>query len=477
MSTPSNAAVDGSMFREYDIRGLVDQNFTESVLSLTGRAFGTFLAATSGKSPGTLAVGRDVRLSSPRFARAMIEGLRSTGASIVDVGQVPTPLVYFAVNHLNTDAGAAITASHNPPPYNGLKLRKRVAGVPNGVPLQPPDIQEVRRLAQGTTFREALPGTIREVDIETPYVEYVKSRIHLGRPLKVVVDAGNGVAGPVVTRVMAAIGCEVIPLYCDPDGNFPNHMPDPLKPENLQDLIAMVRETGADLGIALDGDGDRLGVVDNTGEILWADGYLILLARQALREHPGGAVVFDVKCSMALSEAITDLGGVPVMSRTGYPNIMVRRREVGAVLAGELSGHIFFGDPVIDFDDGTFAGANLLQALSHESAPLSEIVASLPKYSATPEERFYCPDDRKFEVVQRLTEAFRQDPHVQNIVELDGARVSFEGGWGLVRASNTETALTTRFEAVAPERAQEIRHDFLERLKAFPDVDLHRSGH
>jgi phosphomannomutase len=477
---PTGVTVDPSMFREYDIRGFVDQNFTEPVLQRIGKAFGTFLAqrrSPSDAGPGTLAVGRDVRLSSARYAQALIAGLRGTGADIVDVGQVPTPLVYFAVNHLNTDAGAAVTASHNPPQYNGLKLRKRDEGLPNGLPLQPAEIQEVCRLASDGPFRQGAGGGLRQADVVEPYVAYVQDRIRLARRLIVVVDAGNGVAGPVATRVLQAIGCQVIPLYCEPDGTFPNHMPDPLKPENLQDLIRQVKESGADLGIALDGDGDRLGVVDDQGQILEADRYLILLARNALRERPGASVVFDVKCSMALIEEIQRLGGQPVMSRTGYPNIMARRREVGAALAGELSGHMFFNDPVIDFDDGTFAAANLIQALAQEGAPLSQIVAALPRYYSTPEERFYCPDDQKFGVVDQLREAFRADPRVKEVVDLDGARVTLEGGWGLVRASNTEPALTTRFEAISPERTEEIRQDFLHRLAEIPAVDLSRSGH
>lgn len=472
------AAVDGSMFREYDIRGFVDQNFTEAVLERVGKAFGTFLAGKRGnKDVGTLAVGRDVRLSSARYSKTFINGLRSTGADIVDVGQVPTPLVYFAVNHLNADGGGAITASHNPPEYNGLKLRKREPHAPNGLPLLPHEIQEVRRGAQEGPFREAAQGSYREQDVTDEYVRYVKGRITLERPTKLVLDAGNGVAGPVALRTLQEIGCEVIPLYCDPDGTFPNHMPDPLKPENLRDLIAKVKETGADLGVALDGDGDRLGVVDDKGEILWADQYLVLLARNALRDNPGGSVVFDVKCSMALSEEIERMGGKPVMSRTGYPNIMERRREVEAVLAGELSGHMFFNDPVIDFDDGTFAAAKLLEAISRETGKLSDVVAKLPKYFSTPEERFYCSDDEKFGVIEELTAEFRTQSDVKQVIDLDGARVVFEDGWGLVRASNTEPALTTRFEAKSQARADEIRQRFLDRLKQIPSVDLTRSGH
>jgi len=422
-------------------------------------------------------VGRDVRLSSQGYERALIAGLRSTGADVVEVGQVPTPLVYFAVNTLHTDGGAAVTASHNPPEYNGLKLRKRSPDQPNGLPLLPAELQDLSRRAQSGPFREAAQGSLREQDVVDDYVAYAKSRITLARKLRVVVDAGNGVAGPVAVRTLEAIGCDVVPLYCEPDGTFPNHMPDPLKPENLRDLIAKVKETGADAGIALDGDGDRLGVVDDQGQILEADRYLILLAAKALREHPGAAIVFDVKCSMALIQEIERMGGKPVMSRTGYPNIMARRREVNAVLAGELSGHMFFGDAVIDFDDGTFAGANVLQAISQENRPLSQVVAALPRYYSTPEERFHCPDDQKFGVIEQLQAQFRADPRVKDIVDLDGARVSFDGGWGLVRASNTEPALTTRFEAVTPERVQEIRQDFLDRLARMPAVDLTKSGH
>ena len=286
--TPSTSdapgTVDPSMFREYDIRGFVEQNFSAPVLLRLGRAFGTFLSGRSGRSgrgPGAVAVGRDVRLSSAAYAGALIEGLRATGADVTDIGMVPTPLVYFAVNTLPTDAGAAVTASHNPPEYNGLKLRKRDPGLPNGLPLQPEEIQELRRLAQEGAFASGAQGqgALRETDVQPAYVDYVRPRITLPRRLKVVVDAGNGAAGPVAVRTLEAIGCEVVPLYCDPDGTFPNHMPDPLKPENLRDLIARVKETGADLGLALDGDGDRLGVVDDQGQILEADRYLILLAR------------------------------------------------------------------------------------------------------------------------------------------------------------------------------------------------------
>ena len=475
----TSGPIDRTMFREYDIRGFVDQNFTEAVLDRLGAALGSFLATESGGEPGKVAVGRDVRLSSQRYAATFIEGLRRTGAHVIDVGQVPTPLLYFAVNTLHTNGGGCVTASHNPPEFNGLKARKREAGLPNGVPLRPADIQTLYAVAESGKFRHAdTPGGLEHRDVVDDYVRYVAKQVHLAKPLRVVIDAGNGVAGPVAIQTLTALGCEVVPLYCEPDGTFPNHMPDPLKPSNLIDLIAKVKETGADMGIALDGDGDRLGVVDNAGEILWADQYLVLLARDALREHPGGSVVFDVKCSQGLIDGIRAAGGVPVMSRTGYPNIMARRRETNAILAGELSGHTFFNDPVIDFDDGTFAGANLLAALSRAGAPLSEIVAGLPKYHATPEQRFYCADDAKFGVIEQLQEAFAKESGVHDVTVLDGARVTLDGGWGIVRASNTEPAITTRFEGVTPERAEEIRHWFMDRLGRFPAVDLHRAaGH
>lgn len=497
-------SINPLMFREYDIRGLVDQDLSEAVLEVLGKAFGTWIlnqapgaggdaavrgsrgAGTSPSAPPgsrspapTVAVGRDVRLSSPRFAAAFERGLLSTGVSVISIGEVPTPVLYFAVNRLAVDGGACITASHNPPQYNGLKLRRRPDPAASGLPLASQDLQEVLRLAEAGRFA-AGEGTCEPRPVVDDYVAYARGQVRLARPLRVVVDGGNGVAGPVAVRLLHEIGCEVIPLYCDPDGTFPHHIPDPLKPENLQDLVASVRETRAELGIALDGDGDRLGVVDDQGEVLWPDQYLILLARNVLRDASSAGkpkIIFDVKSSMALQEEISRLGGTPVMGRTGYTNIMAMRAREGALLAGELSGHIFFNDPVIDFDDASFAAAKLLEAVVSEVPAgnrLSDLVATLPHYHATPEERFYCPDADKFRVVDELRAQLKRE---HETIDIDGVRALFDGGWGLVRASNTEPALTARFEARTPERLQEIRTDVLDRLRQFPSVDLTKSGH
>ena len=480
-SSTQRAAINPLIFREYDIRGLVDDDLSPSVLTALGVGFGRFLVGldrpTERSAPHTVVVGHDARLTSPGYTRALAEGLAAQGVAVTWIGEVPTPVLYFAVNTLHTDGGAAVTASHNPPQFNGLKVRKRgpVADGP-GIPLASSELQDLRLLA--TAHPEHTEREVRgtppseKLDILDDYISYVTTRVRQERPLKVVIDAGNGVAGPTCVRLLEALGNEVVPLYCDPDGSFPNHVPDPLKPENLADLQQKVVEVGADVGVALDGDGDRLGVVDNQGRILWPDQYLMILARGVLADGPQ-RIVFDVKCSLALIEEIERLGGTPVMWRTGYPNIMAKRREQGAALAGEYSGHLFFNDPVIDFDDGSFAASQLLATLTAQSEPLSTLVDQLPRYHSTAEERYFCADDAKFGVIERL------HAHYEGrypIVTLDGIRVTFDGGWGLVRASNTEPALTTRFEAQTPERVQEIRAHMLNDLAQLPDVDLSRGG-
>ncbi len=463
------------IFREYDIRGLVGDDLSLPVLNALGAGFGRFLVGLDRPAertgPPTAVVGHDARLTSPGYARALAAGLAAQGVTVTWIGEVPTPVLYFAVNTLGTDGGAVVTASHNPPQFNGLKVRKRgpVADAP-GIPLASSELQELRLLA--TESRERGAPQSERLDILDDYIAYVVTRVRQQRSLKVVIDAGNGVAGPTCVRLLAALGNEVIPLYCDPDGSFPNHIPDPLKPENLADLQQKVVEVGADVGVALDGDGDRLGVVDNRGRILWPDQYLMILARGALADGPQ-RIVFDVKCSLALIEEIERLGGTPVMWRTGYPNIMAKRREEGAALAGEYSGHLFFDDPVIDFDDGSFAASQLLATLAAQSEPLSALVDRLPRYHSTAEERYFCADDAKFGVIERLHAQYEGR---YPLVTLDGIRVTFDGGWGLVRASNTEPALTTRFEAETPELLQEIRAQMLNDLDQLPDVDLSRSG-
>lgn len=477
-STTHQSTINPLIFREYDIRGLVDDDLSPPVLTALGAGFGRFLIGldrpTERTGPHTAVVGHDARLTSPGYARALSAGLAAQGVAVTWIGEVPTPVLYFAVNTLHTDGGAAVTASHNPPQFNGLKVRKRglVADGP-GIPLASSELQDLRVLAAEST-QMGTGGTppAEKLDILDDYVSYVTTRVRQERPLKVVIDAGNGVAGPTCVRLLEALGNEVVPLYCDPDGSFPNHVPDPLKPENLADLQQKVIEVGADVGVALDGDGDRLGVVDNQGRILWPDQYLMILARGVLADGPQ-RIVFDVKCSLAFIEEIERLGGTPVMWRTGYPNIMAKRREQGAALAGEYSGHLFFNDPVIDFDDGSFAASQLLATLAAQPEPLSALVDRLPRYHSTAEERYFCADDAKFGVIERLRAHYEGR---YPLVALDGIRVTFDGGWGLVRASNTEPALTTRFEAQTPERVQEIRAHMLNDLAQLPDVDLSRSG-
>ncbi|MCS7002334.1 MAG: phosphomannomutase/phosphoglucomutase [Dehalococcoidia bacterium] len=462
--------VNPLMFREYDIRGIVDQDLTDPVLTELGRSFGTFTRQNVGKERPVVIVGHDVRLSSRRFATALIAGVRQTGCDVIDIGQVPTPVLYFAVGHFDADGGVVVTASHNPPQFNGLKLRKRQGAT--GAPLSSQDVQTLRAIIENGVFATG-DGGLREADAVTPYLAYIKERVRLQRPVKMVLDCGNGVTGPVAVAAFKAIGCEVVELYTEPDGTFPHHMPNPLKAENMVDLQATVRATGAEIGIGLDGDGDRCGVVDDQGDILWPDEYLVFLARRALANGPT-SVIFDVKCSLALIEDIRRHGGNPVMSKTGYTNIAKTRQETRAALAGEFSGHIFFDDPVIDFDDGTFAGANLVEWLSGQSESLSAMRAKLPKYVASNEERYACPDAAKFAVIEAVRAHFKQR---YETIDIDGVRIVFPNGWALVRASNTEPSLTSRFEATTPEGLREIMTMVKDKLREFPEVDLTREGH
>lgn len=462
MSRPS---LNPAIFREYDVRGFVDTDLNEAVLTELGRAFGTFLRRRHDRP--RVAVGHDARLTSPDYAAAASTGLRSVGCDVIAIGMVPTPVLYFAVNTLGVVGGLCVTASHNPPTFNGLKLRKRLG--PTGEPLTTEEVQEVRRIAESGLFADGA-GSLDRAAVITPYLDYLASAIRLDRPLRVVVDSGNGATGPTATAALRRIGANVTGLFTEPDGTFPNHLPNPLKSENLVDLIAAVREHGADIGIALDGDGDRLGVVDDGGAILWPDQYLVFLARRALAAGPGPIVV-DVKCSLALIEEIERAGGTPIMTRTGYTNIARKRAEVGAKLAGEFSGHIFFDDPVIDFDDGTFAAGMLLQWLARQQQPLSELLRGITHYFATPEERYACEEATKQRVVEDVRRRFKQQ---YQTIDIDGVRILFPDGWALVRASNTEPALTARYEARTPERLEEIIALVKGVLRQFPEVDLER---
>jgi len=437
-------ALSPTIFREYDIRGLVDQDLTEEAVSLVGKAVGTRIREAGGKKA---AVGRDARLSGPRFAERMIAALRSTGVDVLDLGIVPTPLVYFASHTAGVDGICMITGSHNPPEYNGLKVGLGAAT------FHGEEIQALRRLAESGKFSTGA-GTVTPYDVVTPYLKYVKENLRLGkRRLKVVIDAGNGTGGVIAVPLFEALGVEVVPLFIDMDGNFPNHHPDPTVEENLHHLQAKVKETGADLGIAYDGDADRVGAVDEKGQVLWGDQLMILFSRAVLKEVPGAAIVGEVKCSYTLYDDIAARGGRAIMWKAGHSLIKAKMKEEKAELAGEMSGHIFFKNRWFGFDDGIYSSARLVELLSLTDAPMSTLLADVPRTYSTAELRVDCPEDKKFELVRRAQEWFKSR---YEAVTVDGVRVVFPDGWGLVRASNTQPLLVLRFEAKTKERLDEI---------------------
>jgi len=434
-----------TIFREYDIRGMVDVDLTEPAVNLVGKAFGTKVRAAGGRR---VAVGRDTRLSGPRFARAMLDGLTSTGIDALDLGVVPTPLTYFAAHTLDVQGICMITGSHNPPEYNGLKVGFGSATFHGA------EIQELRALAESGRFSIGA-GSVTAHDMVRPYQERVLKNLRCGpRRLKVAVDAGNGTGGVVAVPIFESLGFEVVPLFLEPDGNFPNHHPDPTVEKNLEVLCRTVLEVGADVGIAYDGDADRLGAVDEKGDILWGDQIMILFSRAILREEPGAAIVGEVKCSMTLYDDIARHGGRPIMWKTGHSLIKAKMKEEHAQLAGEMSGHIFFAHRWYGFDDGIYSSARLLELLTHTDRPLSALFADVPRTFSTPEIRVDCPEDKKFAVVRLAQEWFKAR---YQAVTVDGVRVVFPDGWGLVRASNTQPLLVLRFEASTARRLAEIQ--------------------
>ncbi len=438
------------IFREYDIRGLVDRDLTDDVVELIGKGLGTVVRRKGGRD---VVVGRDCRESSTRFRDRLCAGLNAVGVHVWDIGVVPTPLTYFAANTLPVDGLAMITGSHNPPEYNGFKIG---AGKTT---FHGPEIQELRRLIERRDFAEphaGRPGTVRSFDIVTPYEHFVRQTVKVGRPgMKVVVDAGNGTGGHIAVPLLRSMGYEVVPLFCEMDARFPNHHPDPTVEANMRDLVAAVKREGAEVGIAYDGDADRIGVVNDKGEILWGDQITVLLARAVLKESPGAAIVGEVKCSYTMYEDILKHGGKPVMWKAGHSLIKAKMKEEYAELAGEMSGHIFFKHRYFGFDDAVYTTARLLEILTHETRKLSELLSDLPQTHSTPELRYDIPEEKKFEVVRRATELLRGAGH--EIVDVDGVRVTFADGWGLVRASNTQPILVLRYEAQTKERLGEIQ--------------------
>jgi phosphomannomutase/phosphoglucomutase len=432
------------IFREYDIRGVVDQDLTDELVRLLGRAFSTYL---SSKGKRRVVVGRDGRLSSPRFRDSLVQGIISGGLDAVDIGVCPTPVFYFSLFHLDREGGVMITGSHNPPEFNGFKVcvgKEALYGE---------EIQNLRRLAEARTFVDGR-GSVSFQELIPAYQNFILRNISLKRKPKVVVDSGNGTAGAVAPQILRALGCQVEELYSEVDGRFPNHFPDPTIPGNMQDLIAKVKETGAEVGIAYDGDADRIGVADHLGNIIWGDQLMILFARDVLRGHPGATIISEAKCSQILYDVIAEHGGRGIMWRTGHSLLKRKMKEEKALLGGEMSGHIFFADRYLGYDDAIYASCRLLEILSQSEKRIPELLSDIPRTFTTPEIRVDCPDDQKFALVERVKESFRKE---YPIVDVDGVRVLFPDGWGLVRASNTQPVLVLRFEARSPERLGEIR--------------------
>jgi len=430
------AELNPSIFREYDIRGIAERDFDAEFARSLGRTFGTLALERNARS---VSVGRDCRLTSDAYAAALIDGLRSTGLGVIELGVVTTPLVYFSIFHWNLDGGIQITGSHNPSDYNGFKLclgREALHG---------DQIQDLRRRLEAGTFLRGA-GTHEHRPILGEYQDYVVENVgRLARPIRVVVDAGNGTAGPVAPAIYRRLGAEVTELYTDMDGRFPHHHPDPTVEDNMADLIRAVADEKAELGIAFDGDADRIGVVDARGRIIWGDELLVLYARDVLARNPGGTIVSEVKCSQRLYDDIAARGGNGIMWKAGHSLLKAKMRETGALLGGEMSGHIFFKERYFGFDDAVYAGARLLEVCARTGRTVADLLADLPPSVTTPEIRVDCPDEVKFAVADRVRDHFRTSGLA--IIDVDGVRVKFPRGWGLLRASNTQPVLVMRFEA------------------------------
>ncbi len=443
------------IFREYDIRGIAGKDLKENDALLIGKGVGTFLQQ---RGRSRLTVGRDCRLTSDLYTKNVIEGLLSTGCDVTDIGVCPTPVLYFSITHFDQQGGVMVTASHNPPEYNGFKLCIGTDSIFGE------DIQKIFKIISNASFSQS-NGSLFTVNAIAPYKAFVEKNISIPRTLKVGLDAGNGTAGVVAVPVIKNLNCQVHDLYCDMDGTFPNHEADPTVASNLNDLIKLIREKSLDVGIAYDGDGDRIGVVDEKGNIVYGDKLIIIFAREILSRKPGVTFISDVKCSKTLFDDIEKHGGRAIMWKTGHSLIKQKMRLEKAELAGELSGHMFFSDRFLGFDDAIYASCRLIEILSKTGKRISDLLSDVPQTYSTPEIRVSCPDEKKFVVVAKVTDFFRQ---CHDVIDIDGVRVLFEDGWGLIRASNTQPALVLRFEAMSEKRLAEIRgliESALEKIK------------
>jgi phosphomannomutase/phosphoglucomutase len=439
--------VNPHIFREYDVRGVVGEDLTSETAFLVARAFGSQVREDLGLSSPSVVLGHDNRLSSEELASAFADGLRSTGAHVIDTGLVPTPTLYFAVHHFEADAGIQVTGSHNPPEYNGFKMLTARG------PFYGDAIRELRRRIEAGDLADGL-GRVEARPVLDAYIEDVASRFQLGRRVPIAIDCGNGTGSLAAMPLLQRIGAGVDALYCESDGRFPNHHPDPTVDANLADLVERVQATDAELGISFDGDADRIGAVDETGAIVRGDYLLLIYALDALARSPGEQVIFDVKCSQVLEEAIVKAGGRPIMWKTGHSLIKEKMRETGARLAGEMSGHMFFADDYYGYDDALYAACRLADIVARSGGPLSRLLEDVPRTASTPEIRVECSDEAKFEIV---AEAVKQFSRRYEVIDVDGARIKMQGGWALIRASNTQPILVLRFEAEDEERLEGIR--------------------
>jgi len=437
--------INPNIFREYDIRGIAETDLNTPAVELIAQAYGTLLRREGLK---TVTLGYDMRTSGKRLRTAFEKGLLKSGLDVINIGMVTTPMLYFSIAHWKVDGGVSITGSHNPPEYNGFKICRGVGSVYGK------EIQKIKQMIETGDLDEG-KGKSSEKSIAEGYLNFLKDQFHFTRKMKVVVDSGNGMGGVLSPRVFREIGCEVVEMFSEPDGNFPNHHPDPTQPKNLKDIIQKVKEEKADIGIAFDGDADRIGVIDEKGNIIWGDKLLVLYSRKILKDTPGVSFIADVKCSKTLYDDIEKNGGKGIMWKTGHAIIKSKIKEENAALAGELSGHMFFNDRYFGFDDACYAACRLLEILDEaRDKPLSELLADLPKMVSTPEIHAETTDTKKFEIVEKAKDFFKKS---YDVLDIDGVRLTFPDGWGLVRASNTQPVLVMRFEATTDKRLKEIQ--------------------
>lgn len=448
--------VNPSIFRAYDIRGVVDKDLNEDILYQIGKGYGTFLRRQNLK---TVSIGGDARLSTPAYKKAFIKGMLETGIDVIDVGIMATPVLYFSIWKLKTDGGVMITASHNPAEYNGIKLNQGLQSVYGE------QIQEILKLIQTQDFETGEGSLSTNDEIDEIYKDYIFEGIKLERPVKVIVDGGNGAGGPYLPEILRRLGCEVTEMYCEPDGTFPNHHPDPTVEKYMTDLIAAVKNSDAEVGLGMDGDADRIGVIDENGKMLFGDQILTILARDFLKANPGEKIIGDVKCSKNFFDDIKKHGGIPIMYKTGHANIKSKMQEDGLLMSGEMSGHVFLKDRFLGFDDAIYVCARFVEIISKTNIPVSQFLADQPKVHNTPEIKYPSTDDSKFDLVAKVRDSFIAEGYDVN--DIDGMRITFKDGWGLCRASNTTPVLVLRYEAETEERLHEIQKLIEDRIEKF----------